>query len=91
MSGQGHYKPRTDRYYFHDEPVNPVRLPVIDPDHLDRGDKPMRTYHGPFYGTTVATFSVTNEDALILATPPPKMSLQTPGRSVPSIARLCAR
>lgn len=77
-AGQGHYKPRTDRYYFRDEPVNPVRLPVIDPDHPDRGNKPMRIYHGPFYGTTVATFSVTNEDALILA-PPPKDEPANPG------------
>jgi vanadium chloroperoxidase len=70
-AGQGHYEPRADRYYFRDEPVNPVRLPLIDPEHPQLGDKPVRIYHGPFYGTTVATFSVTDEDALILA-PPPK-------------------
>lgn len=70
-AGQGRYEPRTDRYFFRDEPVNSVRLPAIDPDHPERGDKPVRIYHGPFYGTTVATFSATDEDALILA-PPPK-------------------
>lgn len=76
-AGQGHYEPRSGRYYFRDEPVNPVRLTRIDPDHPERGDKAIRIYHGPYYGTTVKTFSVTNEPALILA-PPPKDAPTSP-------------
>jgi vanadium chloroperoxidase len=67
---QGHYEPREGRYYFRDEPVNPVRRAPIDPEHPERGDKALRIYHGPYYGTTVKSFAVTSDDHNLA--PPPE-------------------
>ncbi len=59
---QGNYKPKEDRYHFDDEPLNPVRLMDIDPNNPNKGKKAQRVYHGPFYGTTVKSFAVTDPD-----------------------------
>lgn len=67
---QGRFEPMNERYAFRDEPSNPVRRDPIDRDHPEFGDKPVRIYHGPFYGTTVASFAVSN-DALHALAPPP--------------------
>ncbi|KQN77353.1 vanadium-dependent haloperoxidase [Sphingomonas sp. Leaf62] len=67
---QGRFEPMQARYAFRDEPSNPVRRDPIDRDHPEFGDKPVRIYHGPFYGTTVATFAV-SDDALHALAPPP--------------------
>jgi vanadium chloroperoxidase len=58
----GHYKPKDGPFYFRDEPVNPVRRQEIDPDHPERGTKPLRIYHAPFYGEEVASFAVTDPE-----------------------------
>jgi vanadium chloroperoxidase len=57
---QGNYKPEGGRYHFDDEPLNPVRLMDIDPNNPSKGKKAQRVYHGPFYGTTVEPFAVTD-------------------------------
>jgi vanadium chloroperoxidase len=75
---QAHYQPKEGRYYFRDEPVNPVKISNIDPEHPERGTKPVRTYHGPYYGTTVETFAVTDPNALELAPPPKDASASSP-------------
>lgn len=67
---QGRFEPINERYAFRDEPSNPVRRDPIDRDHPEFGDKPVRIYHGPFYGTTVASFAV-SDDALHTLAPPP--------------------
>lgn len=67
---QGRFEPMQDRYAFRDEPSNPVRRDPIDRDHPEFGDRPVRTYHAPFYGTTVASFAVTDDALHQLAEPP---------------------
>ncbi|WP_439816742.1 phosphatase PAP2 family protein [Zavarzinia sp. CC-PAN008] len=59
---QGRFEPTPGVFNFGDEPVNPVRRAPIDPNDPTRGDRAVRTYHGPFYGTTVADFAVTDPD-----------------------------
>jgi vanadium chloroperoxidase len=59
---QGNYKPTGERYHFDDEPLNPVRLMDVDPNNPSKGKKAQRVYHGPFYGSTVKTFAVTNPE-----------------------------
>lgn len=66
----GPYEPTPDRYKFRDEPLNPVRLQPLDPDHPERGMRAVRIYHGPFYGRTVPAFAVTDPDGHALAPPP---------------------
>lgn len=66
---QGRFEPRQDRYAFRDEPSNPVRRVPIDPDLPERGDTPVRIYHAPFYGETVASFAVSDDDLHRLAEP----------------------
>ncbi|QIR86485.1 vanadium-dependent haloperoxidase [Paracoccus sp. AK26] len=56
------YEPRLGRYYFRDEPQHPVRLEDIDPDDPSKGQRAVRIYHGPYYGTTVRDFAVTDPD-----------------------------
>lgn len=63
----GNYQPRSGRYYFRDEPGIPVRLVNIDPDDPSKGQRAEREYHGPFYGTTVRDFAVTDPDGHRLA------------------------
>jgi vanadium chloroperoxidase len=67
---QGRYEPKNGRYYFRDEPANPVRHMAIDPDNPERGQKTVRMYHAPFYGSTVAPFATT--PGLHRLAPPPK-------------------
>ncbi|MEP9400216.1 hypothetical protein [Sphingomonas sp. VNH70] len=67
---QGRFEPMDRRYAFRDEPANPVRRDPIDRDHPEFGDAPVRIYHGPFYGTTVESFAV-SDDALHTLAPPP--------------------
>lgn len=66
----GRYEPRPGRYFFRDEPSHPVRLDPIDPNDPSAGTKPIRIYHGPFYGMTVRTCAVHDEHAHQLAPPP---------------------
>lgn len=67
---QGSYEPREGRYYFRDEPLHPVRLQPIDPDHPERGSRAVRIYHAPYYGETVQSFAVTQPEKLSLKPPP---------------------
>ncbi|WP_430250449.1 hypothetical protein [Neorhizobium sp. DAR64860/K0K1] len=72
-AGEGSYKPKGGRHHFDDEPLNPVRLMDIDPNDPSKGKKAQRVYHGPFYGTTVESFAVTDPDGhRIAAWPDPK-------------------
>lgn len=57
---QGNYKPVGGRYHFDDEPLNPVRLVDVDPNDPSKGKQAVHVYHGPFYGTTVRPFAVTD-------------------------------
>lgn len=66
----GRYEPKQGRYFFRDEPSHPVRLDPIDPNNPNAGTKPIRIYHGPFYGMTVRTCGVHNDAAHQLAPPP---------------------
>lgn len=66
----GRYEPKQGKYKFRDEPVNPLRRPAIDPNNPSRGTRAQRLYHGPFYGTTVKDFAVTDPDGHTLAPPP---------------------
>ncbi|WP_213686210.1 vanadium-dependent haloperoxidase [Roseicyclus sp.] len=66
-AGHGSYQPRSGRYYFRDEPGIPVRLVNIDPDDPSKGQRAVQEYHGPFYGTTVGDFAVTDPDGHRLA------------------------
>ena len=61
------YEPRRGRYYFRDEPQNPVRMVNIDPDDPSKGQRAERVYHGPYYGTTVRPFAVTDPEGHRLA------------------------
>jgi vanadium chloroperoxidase len=63
----GRYRPKDGPLYFRDEPLNPVRRQEIDPDHPERGTRPVRIYHAPFYGEEVAPFAVTDPDAHTLS------------------------
>lgn len=67
---QGRYEPKNGRYYFRDEPANPVRRVDIDPDHPERGQRSTRMYHGPFYGTEVEPFDTTAASHRLA--PPPR-------------------
>lgn len=66
----GRYEPRQGRYFFRDEPSNPLRRVPIDPDHPERGTAARRAYHGPLYGRTARTFAVTDPKGHRLAPPP---------------------
>jgi vanadium chloroperoxidase len=66
----GRYEPRQERYFFRDEPSHPVRLDPINPNDPTAGTKPIRVYHGPFYGTTVRSCAVHNDAAHQIAPPP---------------------
>lgn len=66
-AGEGDYQPKPGRYRFRDEPVNPVRLTPVDPDDPARGNRAVHVYHGPFYGTSVADFAVTDPEGHTLA------------------------
>ena len=66
----GPYQPRQEPYYFRDEPLNPVRVQPLDPDHPERGKHAVRIYHGPFYGSTAADVGVTDPAGHALAEPP---------------------
>lgn len=55
---QGAYKPKEGRYYFDDEPTNPVRLVPVDPNNPKGPKKAVRIYHAPFYGMTAKRFAV---------------------------------
>lgn len=56
----GRYEPKTEPYFFRDEPVTPVRPRPIDPNDPSRGEAASRAYHGPLYGITVNEFAVHN-------------------------------
>lgn len=63
----GTYKPKDGAFQFRDEPLHPVRRQAIDPNDRTKGTRAQRVYHGPFYGATVASFAVTDENAHTLA------------------------
>ncbi|WP_181150026.1 vanadium-dependent haloperoxidase [Ensifer aridi] len=58
----GRYRPKQDPLKFRDEPVNPVRRQDIDPEHPERGTRPQRLYHAPYYGEEVVAFAVTDPE-----------------------------
>lgn len=66
----GRYEPKPGPYYFRDEPSHPVRLDPVDPNNPSSGTKPIRIYHGPFYGLSVATCAAHHEEAHRIAPPP---------------------
>ncbi|MCY1664224.1 phosphatase PAP2 family protein [Rhizobium sp. SL86] len=65
----GYYRPSTGRYKFREDPVHPVRRVALDPEHPERGSKPVRAYHGPHYGD-VQAFAVHFPQDHALAPPP---------------------
>lgn len=58
---QGQYRPKNGRFYFRDEPSNPVRLMPINPNEPDGPKRAARIYHAPFYGMTAKRFAVQME------------------------------
>ncbi|WP_207458222.1 vanadium-dependent haloperoxidase [Azospirillum sp. SYSU D00513] len=64
----GRYEPKSGRFFFRDEPLNPVRLLPVDPNNPSGPEKPVRMYHGPFYGTTTRPFATHQQHKL--ADPP---------------------
>lgn len=68
---QDGYIPKDKRYYFNDEPTNPVRLVPVNVNATEIGDplKPFHVYHGPFYGDRAKRFAVQSNNHLI-ADPP---------------------
>ncbi|WP_165214374.1 vanadium-dependent haloperoxidase [Affinirhizobium pseudoryzae] len=65
----GYYRPSKGRYKFREDPVHPVRRAALDPEHPERGSKPVRAYHGPHYGD-VQAFAVHHPQDHVLAPPP---------------------
>lgn len=78
----GRYEPRQERYFFRDEPSHPVRLDAINPNDLTAGTKPVRVYHGPFYGSTVRSCAVHLDEAHRIAPPPIGPHAATPAPAV---------
>jgi vanadium chloroperoxidase len=68
---QAGYMPKDKRYYFNDEPTNPVRLVPKDINKTEPGDelKAVHVYHLPFYGNRAKHFAV-QSNTHILADPP---------------------
>lgn len=62
------YEPKTGRFLFRDEPTHPVRLRPVDANDPDGPKEAFQVYHGPFYGTSVATFAAIGD--FKLADPP---------------------
>ncbi|KEF58339.1 uncharacterized protein A1O9_06265 [Exophiala aquamarina CBS 119918] len=55
-AGSGDYKPKSgEAFAFDDDPSHPVRL------RPDLGNKAMRPYHGPKYGTTATIMAATKD------------------------------
>lgn len=63
----GRYEPKQGPFKFRDEPLHPVRRQAIDPNDRAKGTRPQRVYHGPFYGVTVPSFAVTDDDVHTVA------------------------
>ncbi|KAL1798844.1 hypothetical protein ACET3X_002881 [Alternaria dauci] len=64
----GNYRPTPGPYRFDDEPTNPVKLVPRDANKPDGPKKPVREYHGPFYGRDAKRFATQTEH--IIADPP---------------------
>lgn len=63
------YMPNSHQpYWFDDDPSNPIRVRPIDPDSPERGNKFVRPYHAPFYGTSATVFATTKD--IKIADPP---------------------
>jgi vanadium chloroperoxidase len=65
---QDGYEPKSTRYYFNDEPTNPVRLVPVDINNINGDKKPVHVYHAPFYGEKAKRFAVQTEH--VIADPP---------------------
>jgi vanadium chloroperoxidase len=68
----GNYMPKGGRYKFNDEPTHPVLLVPEDPNNPDGDTKPVRQYHGPFYGQRAKRFATQSDH--VLADPPGMLS-----------------
>jgi vanadium chloroperoxidase len=65
----GNYKVRKDtRYAFYDEPTNPLRVVLVDPNHPDGATKVTHPHHAPIYGETAKRFATHKEH--FIADPP---------------------
>lgn len=63
--GQKQWAPHQGRFEFRDEPTHPVTLRLQDPEDLaSPKTKPVKIYHGPWYGTTTQPFAVTKRHYL---------------------------
>ncbi|KAF2675599.1 hypothetical protein K458DRAFT_425350 [Lentithecium fluviatile CBS 122367] len=67
-AGADDYKPVPGRYKFNDEPTHPVKLVPVDPNDPHGPKKPVRQYHGPYYGKTAKRLATQSEH--IIADPP---------------------
>jgi vanadium chloroperoxidase len=67
VSAEG-YHPEPGPYKFNDEPTHPVVLVPVDPNDPDGPKKPVRQYHGPYYGKTAKRFATQSEH--MIADPP---------------------
>ncbi|SMR56010.1 unnamed protein product [Zymoseptoria tritici ST99CH_3D1] len=72
----GGYMPNSNQpYFFDDDPSHPICARPIDPNAPERGNKIVRPYHAPSYGTSAAV-SATTEDIKI--TDPPLVPSNPP-------------
>ncbi|EGP86899.1 uncharacterized protein MYCGRDRAFT_86416 [Zymoseptoria tritici IPO323] len=72
----GGYMPNSNQpYFFDDDPSHPICVRPIDPNAPERGNKIVRPYHAPSYGTSAAV-SATTEDIKI--TDPPLVPSNPP-------------
>ena len=56
---QGRYQPHeSGRFFFRDEPSNPVRLVPVDPNNPSGPKRAVKIYHAPYYGLTAKRFAV---------------------------------
>ncbi len=55
---QGFYMPTPGRYRFSEDPTNPVRLALVNPNDPDGPRQAVRDVHAPFYGQTARRFAV---------------------------------
>ncbi|MFG6414591.1 phosphatase PAP2 family protein [Roseateles sp. DC23W] len=83
---QGRYEPRHERSYFSDEPINPLRQVLLDPNDPSRGTRSRRVYHGPYYGETARTFAVHDAAGHQLQPPPYDKERKAGGVTAPAAA-----
>jgi vanadium chloroperoxidase len=55
---QDSFRPKNARYFFNDDPGNPVRLVPENPNDPNGAKVAAHVYHAPFYGLTAKRFAV---------------------------------